>query len=564
MPKTTIFLPTNFGIWAGPGYACGQYRPDTTTFARLFDRNTGVKPVGFLDAAARNHDLAYEYAERAYGPNSQFSGTDKQKQEMRDQVQLLADLDLMANALQFHPAADDFIGRQYRDMVIKGFYFVAVREYGMGAHMDRLWKSYLQAYDPSYSQPNISDTPFIGTVGLIGAIPDVNTAMSWGTTGLELLTTSDFLSDAQRQSNWGLTEQEMLLFNQHVGTGAVLKPLVSSSNPPEWEYGGELNPKDGGLLVDMVGTVAIPMYAGAWSGYGEQSDKTFVYVGHLNGAKVTMALLNVDDPANRNFVMVTESGGMTTKVKWTAINGQLPDDFGNRPYAKTTSILQAEGYWDPLATESVAAPITPTLKESLIPLSRWTDKVTSILTDANTWSNLNGLDALDKASFQTLFSTYPTPTNYTLEDILDVQKQKYPDAASLSAAALTSVELRFALLRLEPFIRKGGDFATLNANGELDIRDPATGRGEMTKEYLADRATLLFQTMHDPRSIETYPTRFEDAFLDFKYGSPTAAKKVLFGKDAADQRQPSLRRRRQRHPDRQWWQRLPRRRCRHR
>ena len=96
---------------------------------------------------------------------------------MRKQVQFLADLDLIANALQFRPETEtnDFIGRQYQDMIIKGFYFDAVREYGMGAHMDRLWKSFLQSYDPDYPQPKISDTPFIGTIGLIGAIPDVNT-----------------------------------------------------------------------------------------------------------------------------------------------------------------------------------------------------------------------------------------------------------------------------------------------------------------------------------------------------------------------------------------------------
>lgn len=41
-------VPTNYGIWSGPGYAAGQYRPDPATFARLWDKTSGAKAIGFL------------------------------------------------------------------------------------------------------------------------------------------------------------------------------------------------------------------------------------------------------------------------------------------------------------------------------------------------------------------------------------------------------------------------------------------------------------------------------------------------------------------------------------
>jgi hypothetical protein len=111
MSESTISLPTNFGMWARPSYAGGTIfgstsDPDGRLFWNLYDKNskTYVQPRGYLDAAARNHDLAYEYASRAYG------GPDPKKPtEMQKQVQFLADLDLMANALQYRPADGDFI-----------------------------------------------------------------------------------------------------------------------------------------------------------------------------------------------------------------------------------------------------------------------------------------------------------------------------------------------------------------------------------------------------------------------------------------------------------------------
>jgi len=63
------FFKISQGVWAGENYAGGRIitpndDSDGKLFARLWQT---VKPVSFLDRIAHNHDLGYEYAERAYG-----------------------------------------------------------------------------------------------------------------------------------------------------------------------------------------------------------------------------------------------------------------------------------------------------------------------------------------------------------------------------------------------------------------------------------------------------------------------------------------------------------------
>ena len=71
------FFKISQGVWAGENYAGGRIitpndDSDGKLFARLWQT---VKPVSFLDRIAHNHDLGYEYAERAYG-DKRHKGTD--------------------------------------------------------------------------------------------------------------------------------------------------------------------------------------------------------------------------------------------------------------------------------------------------------------------------------------------------------------------------------------------------------------------------------------------------------------------------------------------------------
>jgi Ca2+-binding RTX toxin-like protein len=66
-------------------------------------------------------------------------------------------------------------------------------------------------------------------------------------------------------------------------------------------------------------------------------------------------------------------------------------------------------------------------------------------------------------------------------------------AAALQALASNpdAYATRYALKELNPFAVLGADYSVHNAGGRLDLYDPATGAGELTEEYLADRAQML-------------------------------------------------------------------------
>ena len=66
-------------------------------------------------------------------------------------------------------------------------------------------------------------------------------------------------------------------------------------------------------------------------------------------------------------------------------------------------------------------------------------------------------------------------------------------ASGIVSQAKTSIAYRYALKELNPFALTGNDglYAAHNASGELDLYDAATGSGNLTDLYLADRAAML-------------------------------------------------------------------------
>lgn len=77
---------------------------------------------------------------------------------------------------------------------------------------------------------------------------------------------------------------------------------------------------------------------------------------------------------------------------------------------------------------------------------------------------------------------------------------KVESLAAKSADALTNlakdgdldaIAYRYALQQLNPFAILGADYSAHNTGGKLDLYDPETGEGELTEQYLKDRATFL-------------------------------------------------------------------------
>jgi len=316
MPDSTIATPCNFGNWSGPGYAGGTLSLTPEKFVDLYKQ---VNARGFLDAAAKQHDAVYEYAERVYGTNP--SGEMK---AMKNAVLFIADMDLVKNALAYKPPVGDFIGVQYRQMLVTAFYFQAVKTYGFAAQMEKYWDEVLQPIDPGYPKPQISGS-LAGTVAgspwLLATLLGPNAGpFGWGAKGLEKLATSDFLADQERYDNLGLTQQEMLLFNPHLTGGQI---------PTRPYDAGAYEIADGGLMV------VIPTY--------DKANNRFQFIGTWNGKAVQMYLTDVDEPIEgRDFELRVKEGNVWNVTKWDA-NSAADEIYGNRTYAITQWVEDENG-----------------------------------------------------------------------------------------------------------------------------------------------------------------------------------------------------------------------------
>jgi Ca2+-binding RTX toxin-like protein len=108
------------------------------------------------------------------------------------------------------------------------------------------------------------------------------------------------------------------------------------------------------------------------------------------------------------------------------------------------------------------------------------------------------------------------------------------------------IAYRYALRELNLFAVSGASYEPFNQNGELDLYDPATDKGEMTTAYVGDRSKMLGWLLQgnaaDTASIES--TQSFDGAWDFtdystgknitvqpKGGIGNAAHHVLFGSD---------------------------------
>ena len=103
---------------------------------------------------------------------------------------------------------------------------------------------------------------------------------------------------------------------------------------------------------------------------------------------------------------------------------------------------------------------------------------------------------------------------------------------------------RYALRTLNPFAVVGVDYVGLGhaANGKLALYDPATGFGEITEQYLTDRAAFLLAKLDLTLNNRTTPsdslslTHYGDAAsrFDVPAGVSSFAREYLFGSDQED------------------------------
>jgi hypothetical protein len=78
---------------------------------------------------------------------------------------------------------------------------------------------------------------------------------------------------------------------------------------------------------------------------------------------------------------------------------------------------------------------------------------------------------------------------YSVESLTDQASQAIFTKAQENTS--DGLAYRYALKELNPFVVIGADYSQHNTNGELDLYNPATGQGQLTQQWLTDRAKFL-------------------------------------------------------------------------
>jgi hypothetical protein len=110
-------------------------------------------------------------------------------------------------------------------------------------------------------------------------------------------------------------------------------------------------------------------------------------------------------------------------------------------------------------------------------------------------------------------------------------------ASAIETLARNDIAYRYALVNLNPFAVLGADYTKFNSNGQLDLYDPATGAGQLSEEYLADRAMMLNNLIYANVKDVTYTgtgVHFVDLATGIKINEGAAAKKLIFGSEIGE------------------------------
>jgi len=161
----------------------------------------------------------------------------------------------------------------------------------------------------------------------------------------------------------------------------------------------------------------------------------------------------------------------------------------------------------------------------------------------------NRVDFHDKLASLREFVRNGGENRHPIVSIVGMGADALVSAAKSGGLYLSPLSVRYALKELNPFLIDAPDafYSAHNSDGRLDLYSPTTGQGELTDEYLADRAAMLAWKVKfniaDGRPEEAKqvrdPWRFEDktsgALYELTPGGAafTRFNQVVFGRDDA-------------------------------
>ncbi|MBZ0093462.1 MAG: hypothetical protein K8F27_14730, partial [Sulfuricellaceae bacterium] len=117
--------------------------------------------------------------------------------------------------------------------------------------------------------------------------------------------------------------------------------------------------------------------------------------------------------------------------------------------------------------------------------------------------------------------------------LLTITSLATKSASDIATLAKSDIATRYALNELNPFALVGdaGLYAPFNAHGELDLYDPATGTGNLSDLYLADRAALLSWKDYFNKDDKT-PVKIDYKGEQYAFKDDASGYTVLLGNDS--------------------------------
>jgi len=128
----------------------------------------------------------------------------------------------------------------------------------------------------------------------------------------------------------------------------------------------------------------------------------------------------------------------------------------------------------------------------------------------NTWHIVEQREELHK-QVKTLVEAYQDNPSLRLRSLTD---KGIDNIASLAQTeGVPGLAYRYALMEMNPFVVEGADYAPHNQDGRLDIYS-AQGQGQITQQWISDRAEMLgWKMAYDYGNVE-YDEEFEDSAVD--------------------------------------------------
>ncbi|NHZ80008.1 hypothetical protein F2P44_12075 [Massilia sp. CCM 8695] len=286
----------------------------------------------------------------------------------------------------------------------------------------------------------------------------------------------------------------------------------------------------------------------------ENVDKAVIF--EAPGISVPYILLNGNTPSavgakithvygDAGVEIISGAGGIFTK----ALGQQLPVFIENQPVSnhsldllnQSLAVAELLERMDPALTLVDARKILDAASHKpLESLEKVVDSLRTILAGAEVAPTPPDLVYANTAVMQTAINEVRTKLNGSLKlvNLVGLSSEAIAARANVPGSSGEAIAIRYALREMLPFAVVGANYAPFNNDGELDVFNEETGNGQLTENYLKDRAAMLVAVLADNKTDGADTPAGDRLFLDLKTDrrlTPSSLNhKTIFGAAAGD------------------------------